>query len=245
MIGSNGNGRHPPSGSSAAPTASPASAGEGTTVLITGGAGYIGTVLTGRLLERGYNVRILDRLYWGDGPLEAYADRIELVIADVRDIPATALDGVDGVIHLAGLSNDPTAEYDPEANWQMNAVATARARRGLRRARRRAPRVRLVVLAVRRAAPGHARRDRRHQAARRLRDLQALRRGGAARARWTTACARSSCATAPSTATARACASTSWSTRSSRTRCCRSASRCTAAAGCGARSSTSATWPTP
>jgi nucleoside-diphosphate-sugar epimerase len=42
----------------------------------------------------------------------------------VRDMPASALDGVDGVIHLAGLSNDPTAEYDPEANWQMNAIAT-------------------------------------------------------------------------------------------------------------------------
>ncbi len=51
-------------------------------------------------------------------------DRVELVAADVRDIPATALDGIDGVIHLAGLSNDPTAEYDPEANWQMNAIAT-------------------------------------------------------------------------------------------------------------------------
>jgi nucleoside-diphosphate-sugar epimerase len=51
-------------------------------------------------------------------------DRVEVVEADVRDMPATALDGVDGVIHLAGLSNDPTAEYDPEANWQMNAVAT-------------------------------------------------------------------------------------------------------------------------
>jgi nucleoside-diphosphate-sugar epimerase len=97
---------------------------KGLTVLVTGGAGYIGSVLTGRLLERGYNVRVLDRLYWGEGPLEAYAGRIELVVADVRDVPASALDGVDGVIHLAGLSNDPTAEYDPEANWQMNAVAT-------------------------------------------------------------------------------------------------------------------------
>ena len=67
---------------------------------------------------------MLDRLYWGEKPLERVRDRIELVVADVRDIPATALDGVDGVIHLAGLSNDPTAEYDPEANWQMNAVAT-------------------------------------------------------------------------------------------------------------------------
>ena len=97
---------------------------KGRTVLITGGAGYIGTVLTGRLLERGYNVRLLDRLYWGEGPLEAYAGRIDVEVADVRDIPGSALDGVDGVIHLAGLSNDPTAEYDPDANWQMNAVAT-------------------------------------------------------------------------------------------------------------------------
>jgi nucleoside-diphosphate-sugar epimerase len=51
-------------------------------------------------------------------------DRIESVVADVRDIPDSALDGVDGVINLSGLSNDPTAEFDPEANWQMNAVAT-------------------------------------------------------------------------------------------------------------------------
>ena len=96
----------------------------GRTVLVTGGAGYIGCVLLGRLLERGYRVRVLDRLYWGDDPLAPVRERIELVTADVRDIPADALDGVDGVIHLAGLSNDPTAEYDPEANWQMNALAT-------------------------------------------------------------------------------------------------------------------------
>ena len=42
----------------------------------------------------------------------------------MREVPDDALDGVDGVIHLAGLSNDPSAEYNPEANWQMNAVAT-------------------------------------------------------------------------------------------------------------------------
>jgi nucleoside-diphosphate-sugar epimerase len=93
-------------------------------VLVTGGAGYIGCVLVERLLERGYDVRVLDRLYWGEKPLETVRDGIELVVADVRDIPASAMDGIDGVIHLAGLSNDPTAEYDPEANWQMNAVAT-------------------------------------------------------------------------------------------------------------------------
>ena len=86
-------------------------------------------VLTQRLLDRGYHVRILDRLYWGRGPISPILDRVELIEADVRDMPASALDGVDGVIHLAGLSNDPTAEYDPEANWQMNAIATRDARR--------------------------------------------------------------------------------------------------------------------
>jgi nucleoside-diphosphate-sugar epimerase len=96
----------------------------GQIVLVTGGAGYVGCVLVNRLLARGYRVRVLDRLYWGEETLASVAERIELVVADVRDVPAGALDGVDAVLHLAGLSNDPTAEYDPEANWEMNALAT-------------------------------------------------------------------------------------------------------------------------
>jgi nucleoside-diphosphate-sugar epimerase len=96
----------------------------GRRILVAGGAGYIGCVLVPRLLERGYQVRVLDRLYFGDEPLAGFRDRIELVHADVRDVPAEALDGVDGVINLSGLSNDPTAEFNPDANWQMNAIAT-------------------------------------------------------------------------------------------------------------------------
>lgn len=96
----------------------------GKLVLVAGGAGYIGSVLCERLLDRGYRVRILDRLYWGRNPLAKIIDRVEIVEADVRDMPVTAFDGVDCVINLSGLSNDPTAEYDPDANWQMNAIAT-------------------------------------------------------------------------------------------------------------------------
>src|SRR5450755_1263920 len=103
---------------------SPEAPEPGQLILVTGGAGYIGSVLAQRLLDRGYRVRILDRLYWGRGAIAPILDQVEVVEADVRDMPATALDGVDAVIHLAGLSNDPTAEYDPEANWQMNAIAT-------------------------------------------------------------------------------------------------------------------------
>jgi nucleoside-diphosphate-sugar epimerase len=94
------------------------------TVLVAGGAGYIGCVLVPKLLGRGYRVRVLDRLFFGDDGLDAVSDRVELLVADVRDLPDGALDGIDGVINLSGLSNDPTAEFRPEANWQMNAIAT-------------------------------------------------------------------------------------------------------------------------
>ena len=96
----------------------------GQRILVTGGAGYIGSVLVERLLDRGYKVRVLDRLYWGEQTLAHVRDRLELVVGDVRSIPEGTWDGIDGAIHLAGLSNDPTAEFDPDANWQMNAVAT-------------------------------------------------------------------------------------------------------------------------
>jgi hypothetical protein len=86
MTGSNGNGHTTMNGGGRATRRTigrgnglaPNPPRKGDTVLVTGGAGYIGSVLTGRLLERGYNVRLLDRLYWGEGPLEAYAGRIEL-----------------------------------------------------------------------------------------------------------------------------------------------------------------------
>src|SRR4051795_13340424 len=92
------------------------------TILVAGGAGYIGSVLVPRLVERGYRVRVLDRLYFGDDGLAEVRAKVQLLPADDRDNPASALDGVDGVINLSGLSNDPTAEFDPDANWQMNAI---------------------------------------------------------------------------------------------------------------------------
>ncbi|HEY7139499.1 MAG TPA: SDR family oxidoreductase [Methylomirabilota bacterium] len=94
-------------------------------VLVVGGGGYVGSVLTEELLQRGYAVRVLDRLYFGDAGLRAVRDRIELVEADMRAVPAGVLDGVDAVVNVGGLSNDPTAEYNPRANHEMNTVATA------------------------------------------------------------------------------------------------------------------------
>lgn len=111
-------------------------------VLVTGGAGYIGLELCRQLLERGHSVRVVDRLFFGVRPLEQLQSRsggrLEIIHADVRSFEDRWLDDVDGISHLAGLSNDPTAEYNPDANWQMNVVATetiakAAARRGIAR----------------------------------------------------------------------------------------------------------------
>jgi nucleoside-diphosphate-sugar epimerase len=93
-------------------------------ILLVGGAGYVGSVLAEELLERGYAVKILDRLYYGDGGLRGIRDRVELVVADMRLLPPDLLEDVDAVVNLGGLSNDPTAEYNPKANYEMNTLAT-------------------------------------------------------------------------------------------------------------------------
>jgi nucleoside-diphosphate-sugar epimerase len=107
-------------------------------VLVTGGGGYIGLELCRQLLERGDRVRVVDRFFFGLAPLEALAlafpGQAEMITGDLREWDDVWLDGIDGVSHLAGLSNDPTAEYNTEANWQMNAVATERLGEACKRA---------------------------------------------------------------------------------------------------------------
>lgn len=93
-------------------------------VLVVGGAGYVGAVLSWELLERGYAVKILDRLYYGEDGLRDVRDRVELVVSDMRVVDPSVLEDVDAVINIGGLSNDPTAEYNPKANYEMNTVAT-------------------------------------------------------------------------------------------------------------------------
>lgn len=94
-------------------------------VLVTGGAGYIGVTLCEQLLEEGHDVTVLDRFYFGF-PNEpgSLLSKVRLIRGDIRRLDDAWLDGIDAVMHLGGLSNDPTAEYNPEANWQMNTVAT-------------------------------------------------------------------------------------------------------------------------
>lgn len=93
-------------------------------VLVTGGCGYIGSVLVPMLLEQGYDVRVFDKLYFGDEPLSEVSDKIELIPGDVRNFDASVLDDIEGVIHLGSLSNDPTAAFDPDATRTINFEGT-------------------------------------------------------------------------------------------------------------------------
>lgn len=93
-------------------------------ILVTGGTGYVGSLLVEELLFMGETVRVLDTQWFGN-PFRPHP-RLELIKADISACDASWLDGVDAVIHLAGLSNDPTADFAPRISVESNVMATRR-----------------------------------------------------------------------------------------------------------------------
>lgn len=93
-------------------------------ILVTGGAGYLGSVLIRKLLKKGYKVRVLDKLIFGKKSISEIEDKIELVQADIREIKEDIMDGINTVIHLAGFSTEPTSQYDPRLTDMINHIAT-------------------------------------------------------------------------------------------------------------------------
>jgi nucleoside-diphosphate-sugar epimerase len=99
-------------------------------IFLTGTEGYIGCVLGPRLLEAGHDVVGLDTGYYRDGWL--FSDPCSMprvpptLIKDVRRIDRRDLEGVDAVVHLAELSNDPLGENDPKVTFEINHEASVR-----------------------------------------------------------------------------------------------------------------------
>ncbi|MEM3427981.1 MAG: SDR family oxidoreductase [Nitrososphaerales archaeon] len=89
-------------------------------VLVTGGAGYIGSTLCRLLLDRGYDVVCLDRFFFGIDSIKDVADRMSVVKSDIRWFEPDLLRRVDAVFDLASLSNDPTGELDPKKTLEIN-----------------------------------------------------------------------------------------------------------------------------
>jgi nucleoside-diphosphate-sugar epimerase len=98
-------------------------------ILVTGGAGYLGSVLVPKLLARGHKVRVTDIGYFGLGHLRAMQPAVDLIREDLRRIDDRSfrdrlLDDIDCIVHLAAISNDPSAELHPELTEEVNFSTT-------------------------------------------------------------------------------------------------------------------------
>jgi nucleoside-diphosphate-sugar epimerase len=91
-------------------------------ILVTGGAGYTGSLLTPQLLEVGYKVTVYDIMYFGDEFLPKGNPNLKIVRGDIRDVKklSAALKGIDAVINLACISNDASFELDEKLSTSIN-----------------------------------------------------------------------------------------------------------------------------
>ncbi|HET6268011.1 MAG TPA: SDR family oxidoreductase [Acidobacteriota bacterium] len=99
-------------------------------ILVTGGAGYLGSVLLPKLLARGHQIRVVDIGYFGLGHLRGLDPAAEVIREDLRTLVADhnslsrMLSGIECIIHLAAISNDPSAELNPELTHDVNLHVT-------------------------------------------------------------------------------------------------------------------------
>ena len=90
-------------------------------LLVTGGCGYKGSVLIPQLLADGHSVTSVDTQWFGDAlPTHPRLKNLKL---DIRDSESIPLDGIDVVLHLANIANDPAVELNPSLSWEVNVLA--------------------------------------------------------------------------------------------------------------------------
>jgi nucleoside-diphosphate-sugar epimerase len=95
-------------------------------IMVTGDLGYVGSVLVPKSMERGHEVVGLDIGYFKDCNLINGCNDYKRITCDIRDVVKSHFDGIEAVIHLAGLSNDPLGELAPNITYEINHKATVR-----------------------------------------------------------------------------------------------------------------------
>jgi nucleoside-diphosphate-sugar epimerase len=105
-------------------------------ILVTGGAGYLGTTLVPQLVDAGHDVVVVDRFFFGRAPLERLSKggHLTLVQEDVRWVSGTLFQGIDAVVDMAALSNDPAGDLDPWKTFEINYLGRSRTARLAREA---------------------------------------------------------------------------------------------------------------
>jgi nucleoside-diphosphate-sugar epimerase len=93
-------------------------------LIVTGGCGYKGSVLVPKLLAQGHEVTAFD-IQWFGNELEPH-ENLTVVAGDVRDAGSIPLGGMEAIIHLASVANDPCGDLDPKLTWEISALATMR-----------------------------------------------------------------------------------------------------------------------
>lgn len=91
-------------------------------LLLTGGCGYVGTSLTQELLAQGHHVKVVD-IQWFGNYLEPHPN-LAVLQDDIRNASSWDLRGMDAVLHLANVANDPCSDLNSKLNWEVNALAT-------------------------------------------------------------------------------------------------------------------------
>ncbi len=91
-------------------------------ILVTGGSGYKGSVLIPELLNEGHNIISVDTNWFGDSLIN-HPSLVKLK-EDIRNIDSIPLDGIDSIIHLANIANDPAVELSPNLSWEVNVLAS-------------------------------------------------------------------------------------------------------------------------
>jgi len=97
-------------------------------ILVTGGAGYVGSVLIPQLIQDKHHVKCLDRFFFGDEFLSSpiFKDSLQLIQDDIRWVDPKIFDNVDVVLDLAALSNDPVGDLEPQKTYEINHLGRAR-----------------------------------------------------------------------------------------------------------------------
>ena len=90
-------------------------------ILITGGCGYVGTVLTETLLSDGHKITVLDTQWFGNH-LKEHPNLVNIK-GDIRNVESINLEKIDTILHLANIANDPAVELNPTLSWEVNVLA--------------------------------------------------------------------------------------------------------------------------
>ena len=90
--------------------------------LVTGGCGYIGTLLTKHLLSKKNKVTVVDSCWFGN--FHKKNKLLKIIKKDIRDFEDLNIKGIDVIIHLANVANDPTVELNPTLSWEINVLAS-------------------------------------------------------------------------------------------------------------------------